>query len=222
MEKEHSFDEIWEEIHSTQEWGGYPPEHIIRFIARNYYKKERNTIKILDFCCGAGACTWYLAREGFHTYAFDGSRSAVESTKIRLERESLKADVDVYDAIDVGYNDNYFNVVLDNCGIICNKMESVKKMYQQVHRILLPTGKFLTVCFGKNTYGFGYGEEIEEGTYNNISEGLLAGRGTIHFYSENELNKVLKERGFIKIHIDTISYTDEGRRVELLIAKCEK
>ena len=44
-----SFDTTWEDIHKTQEWGKYPSEDIIRFIARNYYKKERSNIKILDF-----------------------------------------------------------------------------------------------------------------------------------------------------------------------------
>lgn len=69
-----SFSEEWEKIHSTQEWGRYPSETVIRFIARNYYKTEREKIKILDFGCGAGAHTWYLAREGFDVYAFDGSK----------------------------------------------------------------------------------------------------------------------------------------------------
>ena len=36
-----SFSEEWEKIHSTQEWGRYPSETVIRFIARNYYKTER-------------------------------------------------------------------------------------------------------------------------------------------------------------------------------------
>lgn len=32
-----SFNQEWETVHSTQEWGMYPTEHVIRFIARNYY-----------------------------------------------------------------------------------------------------------------------------------------------------------------------------------------
>ena len=45
-----SFSEEWEKIHSTQEWGRYPSETVIRFIARNYYKTERERLKfwILD------------------------------------------------------------------------------------------------------------------------------------------------------------------------------
>lgn len=44
-----SFNQEWETVHSTQEWGMYPTEHVIRFIARNYYNvPEREKIKILD------------------------------------------------------------------------------------------------------------------------------------------------------------------------------
>lgn len=41
-----SFNQEWETVHSTQEWGMYPTEHVIRFIARNYYNvPERGKIE---------------------------------------------------------------------------------------------------------------------------------------------------------------------------------
>ena len=83
-----SFDNEWEKIHASQEWGKYPSENVIRFIARNYYSKDRLKTRILDFGCGAGSNTWYLAKEGFDVYAFDGSVSAVEKTKKRLKEEN--------------------------------------------------------------------------------------------------------------------------------------
>lgn len=39
-----SFSEEWEKIHSTQEWGRYPSETVIRFIARNYYRNKLSSI----------------------------------------------------------------------------------------------------------------------------------------------------------------------------------
>ena len=84
-----SFDETWELIHASREWGKYPSEPVIRFVARNYYNRERKDVKILDFGCGTGRHTWYLAREGFDTYAFDGSKSAIERVRSRLESDGL-------------------------------------------------------------------------------------------------------------------------------------
>lgn len=43
--KSTSITEDWEMIHSTIEWGRYPAEHVIRFIARNFYKTEQKKLK---------------------------------------------------------------------------------------------------------------------------------------------------------------------------------
>ena len=96
-----SFDETWEEIHASQEWGKYPSEPVIRFVARNFYNKDRKSVKILDFGCGGGSHTWYLAKEKFDTYAFDGSKSAVKKVKNRLDQENLHADLRVSDALEL-------------------------------------------------------------------------------------------------------------------------
>ena len=170
-----SFNAEWEDIHSTQEWGAYPSEHIIRFIARNYYKLERSNVKILDFGCGAGAHAWYLAREGFDVYAFDGSQSAIKRAQARLEREGLSAYLKVADALDTGYPDDFFDAVVDNFCV-----------------------------------------------YSNLTEGVLAGRGITHFYSEEELKTLLSQTGFHDIHIDTILYTDNQNQVEQYIARAAK
>ena len=83
-------DNIWNEIHETQAWGSYPSEHVIRFFARNYYSKERDKVKILDFGCGGGAHTWYLAREGFDVYAFDGAEAAVKKQEQNWKMKILR------------------------------------------------------------------------------------------------------------------------------------
>lgn len=135
-----SFNEEWEEIYSTQEWGVYPTEHVIRFVARNYYNADRNKIKILDFGCGAGAHTWYMAREGFDVYAFDGSKSAVERAEKRLEREHLRAEFKVLDALKVDYPDEFFDAVVDNVCVYGNLLENIKCMYENIYRMLKPQG----------------------------------------------------------------------------------
>ena len=61
-----SFDVEWEKIHSTQAWGQYPPESVIRFVARNYYRvSDRKQIKILDFGCGGAPIPGTLCGKGF-------------------------------------------------------------------------------------------------------------------------------------------------------------
>lgn len=47
--------DAWEKIYQNREWGSYPTEHVIRFVARNYYAAQREKIRILDFGCGGSA-----------------------------------------------------------------------------------------------------------------------------------------------------------------------
>ena len=217
-----SFDGVWETIHATQEWGKYPSEHVIRFVARNYYNKIRKTIKILDFCCGAGSHTWYLAREGFDVYAFDGSESAIKKVKDRLKREKLEADVKVCDALELDYRADFFDCVIDNVSIYANKHNDIVKMYEEIYRLLKPGGKIFTSLFSKNTSGYGMGVEIEKDTFTDIPYGNLAGRGIAHFYDEEEITKLLNKIGYSDIGTEVLHYTDRGNVVELILAEAER
>lgn len=215
-------DNIWNEIHETRAWGSYPSEHVIRFFARNYYSKERDKVKILDFGCGGGAHTWYLAREGFDVYAFDGAEAAVKNTRKKLENENLKAHYYVGDGLDVALEDDFFDSVLDNVCIYANRIEEIKKMYKRVYDFLKVGGKLLTVCFGKETLGYGLGNEIEKDTFTDITDGALKDRGITHFFDEESIKQILTESGFKNIVIDRILYTDRGMKVEQYVAQADK
>ena len=174
-----SFDNEWEKIHASQEWGKYPSENVIRFIARNYYSKDRLKTRILDFGCGAGSNTWYLAKEGFDVYAFDGSVSAVEKTKKRLKEEKLNGgeNIIVCDALELPYEEEYFDCVIDNAVVYANTYANINLMYSNIYRILKTDGKLFSVVFATETTGYKTGKEIEKNTYSDIQEGALAGRG---------------------------------------------
>lgn len=216
-----SFDTIWETIHRNQEWGKYPSEPVIRYVARNYYDKNRSQIKILDFGCGAGSHTWYLAREGFDVYAFDGSESAVNKVKDRLEKEGLKADLRVRDALELDYEDNFFDCVIDNVSICANKFENITKMYEKIYDMTKQDGRIFTSVFSKNTTGYGMGEQIEKDTFINLTCGVLKGRGIVHFYDENEISALLDKTGLCDIQTDVIHYTDNGNVVEQIFASAK-
>lgn len=220
MEK--SMDSRWNELHTTVEWGQYPTESVIRFVARNYYKKERKNIKILDFGCGQGAHTWYLAREGFDTYAFDGAADAVQKTEQKLKREGLSVNLGVYDALNLPYEDNFFDLVIDVGCICCNKYSDSVRMYQKIYQILRGGGKLLSSGFGHATTGYGLGKEIETGTFEGITKGNLIGLGTIHFTTKDELCQTFTKCGFRNCNVDYIRYSDQGNDIEQLIAYGEK
>ncbi len=217
-----SFDEVWENIHATQEWGKYPSEQVIRFVARNYYGKERHSIKMLDFGVGGGNHTWYLAREGFDTYGFDGSKSAVEKVKERLKAEELQADVRVRDALELDYQMDFFDCIIDSATIVSNMYGNIVKMYQETYRLLKQGGKLYSITFTTGTTGCGTGIELEKNTFKDITEGSLKGRGTCHFFEKEELNSLLETIGFQKIIIDSLRFTDREDIVEQFLVQAEK
>ena len=56
-------DRAWEEIFRSREWGKYPPEHLVRFIAGNFYGvPNRGAVGLLEIGCGPGANAWFMAR----------------------------------------------------------------------------------------------------------------------------------------------------------------
>jgi len=202
--------------------GVYPSEHIIRFVARNYYAvQNRKDIKILDFGCGAGAHTWFLAREGFDTYAFDISKTVVERLKAQLLKENLNAHVEVLDGNDFHYKD-FFDAVIDNVSIMTNLMKDIILMYKNVYSALKQGGKFITVVFGKETTGYKTGTKVEDGTYENITQGPLQRLGYRHFFDNDELMQTLSSIGYKNIKIDFMKYTDNGNNVQQIMAIGEK
>lgn len=210
-----SFDNIWEDVHSKEEWGQYPSEDVIRFIARNYYKSDRNNIKILDFGCGAGSNTWYMAREGFDVYGFDGSVSAVKKCKARLASENLTASLKTADALETGYEDNFFDCVIDSAVICSNTLEAIKKMYESIYFMLKPGGKLFTT--GLFTIRSLSGDESKvdmgDNTYRDFNEGIFKNRGTIHLYdSPDEIKAMLSEYGFHDICVGKTTRTDCGMK----------
>ena len=56
--------------------------------------KKAGASRILDFGCGTGRHTVYLARMGFEVYGFDWSEAALDATKRELLGQSLTLTFD--------------------------------------------------------------------------------------------------------------------------------
>ena len=206
----------------SQEWDKYPSEPVIRFVARNYYKMDRHSVKILDFGCDGGSHTWFLVKEGFDVYAFSGSKSAVHRVSERLGQEGLSVDVRVGDALELDYIGGIFECVIDGATIYANQMQNIINMYKEVYRLLKQGGKLFLVSFTTGTTGYGIGKEVEKNTFCDITEGSLVGTGTLHFYEEGELKEMSEEIGFRDIVVDIMRFTDRGNVVEEFLVQAEK
>jgi SAM-dependent methyltransferase len=214
---------VWEAVFRRQEWGKYPSEHVVRFVARNYYgAADRRAVRLLDLGSGPGASTWFMAREGFSVSAIDGSTAAIAKLRDRLVSEGLEVDARVGDLGELPWPDGTFDAVVDNAAVYCNPFADCRRIVAGVRRVLKPGGCFLSASFTDRTWGYGRGREVEPGAFVEISEGPLADKGLALFFGRARLDELYSE--FVDRRIERLAWTLEGEQhlVEMWIVTCKK
>lgn len=217
------WDPVWEEIFRSREWGKYPPEHVIRFVARNFCRvPDRKKVCLLEMGCGPGANVWFMAREGFTVSGIDASSTAIIQASERLSREGLTADLRVGDYSTMPWPDSSFDGVVENVSLYCNRWDAVKRALSETRRVLKPGAPFLSSFFTDRTWGYGRGTMVEPDGFIDITEGPLAGFGFALFLNQARLYELFRD--FTDVATERISWTMEGgqRLVEQFVITCRK
>lgn len=218
-----SWDPVWEQIFSSREWGKYPPEHLVRFVARNFYRvPDRKQVRLFELGCGPGANVWFMAREGFTVSGIDGSATAIEQATDRLSREGLTADLRVGDYSTIPWPDSSFDGVVENVSLYCNRWDAVKRALGEIRRVLKPGAPFLSSFFTDRTWGYGLGTMVEPDGFIDITEGPLAGEGFCLFLNRDRLLELFRD--FADVAVERVSWTMQGeqRLVEQFVITCRK
>ncbi|EAK8656878.1 class I SAM-dependent methyltransferase [Campylobacter coli] len=156
---------FWENIFSNKEWGKYPSENLIRFIARNFYNvKNRNEIRILELGLGTGANLWFYAREGFRVSGIEWSKTGVERFQKRLDDENLSSQID---KIKIGdyeqkldeFKDESFNAWIDSYSLAYNDFKKPEHIFNKTILKLKPNGKFFSSATIKNIIKYNKNKE---------------------------------------------------------------
>ncbi len=174
-----AWDPVWEDVFKNNEWGRYPGEDVVRFVARNYYRRERPAVKILEVGCGPGANIWYIAREGFAAYGIDGSATAIARCRQRLAAEGLTATLHVGDIADLPYPDDMFDAVLDVECLCCNDRKTSAAIIAEIKRVLKPKGKFYSRTFSDDMFVGRSPQNVADLEYCTVNEGPLEGKGFV-------------------------------------------
>lgn len=101
--------------------------------------------------------------------------------------------------------------------IYSNAILNIKKAYENAYSILKKGGKLLTICFGTKTTGYKCGKCIEKNTFVDIDRGPFQQRGVTHFFTNDELEKILIDIGYKVISKDEIFYSDQGNEVQQFV-----
>ncbi len=190
MEKEI---EAWERNYQKGRYNNWPYDILVSLVMNLFAVKERQQIKILDLGCGGGNNTYFLAKEGFKTYAIDGAPKGVEITKKRLKQENLNAQCIVGNFKNLPYENDFFNCIIDRASIYCNIWKDIKLIFNEVYRVLKKEGIYIGFLPNLNHPDLIYGEEFEKNTYTNFKEGSYSHSDIAHFFSKDEIIDVLKD-----------------------------
>jgi SAM-dependent methyltransferase len=201
-----AWDVIWEKVFRKNEWGKYPAEPLIRFVAKNFYPKERKTCKILEVGCGTGANIWFIAREGFSAFGIDASKTAIEKCQKRLYSENLVANLNVGDIDSLPYEDDFFDGVIDNECLYCNNESDTHKILSEIRRTLKPDGLFFSRTFTNNNYIGKQYREMDQHQYTDVLDGIFAHRGFVRLIDRNGIDE-LYGKHFKIVSIDQSVYT---------------
>jgi SAM-dependent methyltransferase len=208
-----SWDPAWEVIFREREWGRYPPEELIRFVATRFYgEPDRRAIRILEAGCGPGANLWYLAREGFSAVGIDGSTAALDRAGERLRGENLEVELVRGDLtqLDAYFESESFDAIVDVAALQHNRAAEVRRAVKSMHGCLKPGGHLFSMLLASGSWGETLGHELEPGTYSDIREGPLVGAGVSHFFEFEEVEQIFGI--FEDVQIEYSERSLDGRR----------
>jgi len=203
----------------------YPNERLIGFIASRLAgrgKSERDGLKVLEVGCGSGANLWYLAKEGLAAYGMDASPTGLALARENLrDNWSVEADLALGKFTQLPYLDDQFDFVVDVVSLQHLDLESSKRAFAEVARVLKPKGEFFSYRLGDHSSMFRQhrGEYIDAATVFNITDPSmpLHDNGPISFWSPALARHQYALTGLAidAIDIDTRTYSS-GHMAEYL------
>lgn len=219
-----SWDPVWEEIFRSREWGKYPPEELVRFVARRYYSvPNRSSVRILELGCGpGGGPSWFLAREGFAVSGIDGSPTAIDQARARFREEKLQGEFIVGGLDRVPWADSTFDCAVDVACLQCNTETETAKILDEMRRVLKPGGRHLSITARAGSWGDGAGRRLDATTFSSVSEGPFANIGTMRFATRESLAVLYAGFQEVAIEYETRSFQNGTRQIANWIVTCRK
>lgn len=190
-----SWDPVWDRIFQSRDWGRYPPEELVRFVAGAFYaRKDRPGVRILEVGCGPGSGTsWFVAREGFSFYGIDASPIAVEKSRARFAQEGLQGEFVLGEVSALPWSDEAFDAVLDNACLACNTEAETARIVDEIHRVLKRDGVHFSLTPRAGCWGDETGERLDATTLAQVIAGPFAGLGKTRFATAESLHGLYRK-----------------------------
>jgi len=169
--------------------------------------------KVLEIGCGMGLHSEILAKSGADLVSIDISKTSVDTTKKRFELKKLNGKILECDAVDLPFEDNYFDFVW-SWGVIHHSAKTIK-IIKNIHRVLKPGGQTRVMVYNLNgmpayitlttsyIFNFWLGKSYDECLWKN-NDGYMA-----RHYSKDMLNDIFATF-FNKCSVKTFGQDSDG------------
>ena len=155
-----------------------------------------------------------MAREGFTVYGIDGSRTAIDQAKARLDKEcpGWTGELLVGDIKKLPFDNEYFDGIVDNEAAAHNSYKDSKIIYSELARVSKKGGKLFSRTFATRCWGDGVGKKAGHNAWVE-STGPFLNRGYVRFTDYEEIPDIIQ--GFKILTVELLSRTVEGRKHEI-------
>jgi len=182
-----------------------PAEEVVAFAQE---LKRRGARRVLDLGFGAGRHVVYLAREGFAVCGTDISPRGLEYTEAWLQKEGLRADLQLSDMTVIPYPNQYFDAIVSTYVIHHNTLDNIRRCVDEMYRVLAPGGRALLILQSKRSYHYGHGEKLEPDTF--VAEHGADTGIPHHFFDEAGLRDLFADFIIVTLYAD--EFEDEEHR----------
>ena len=167
----------------------------------------------LDLGCGLGRHSILFSKNKFNVYSFDISEEAIEKTKKWAKEEKLDINYKIGDMLNLPYKEESFDCILCRNVISHTDTEGIKKVINEIYRVLKNNGEcYLTLC-SKDTWGFKQKNWplVDENTRLRMEEGPEY--KVPHFYADyNLINELFSDFEILNIY-QVIDYYKKNEKI---------
>ena len=162
-----------------------PPELLVELIRNGTIRPCR----AVDLGCGTGCYTIYLAQNGFEATGIDLAPTAIEIAKANATKKGVACRFITADVLgDLSEMSGAFDFAFDWELLHHIFPEERERYFSNVHDILAPGGKYLTVSFSERDPQFG-----GKGKKRTTPLGTV-----LYFSSESEMSEMLRPRFVVR------------------------